>query len=285
MCRRRYSPAEDGATLLGEDRRDRHVRALIDHVVVGDLGHEPQLRGRAKGRGQKAGLTRDAGRRVTEPGRVCDRDAEQLHARVTVGDRLRLLVQDHVACLDLPQRPALALIAKRAGRVDGVLELDHAAARAVGAVGGDAGIVLEQHADRLDKALLEVARYLHLFAKDRVPVGLDQDDVAGGEHLVGALVVADLIRQETALAGTDLDVARGSDDIVLGVVGQGVGGQDRGGLGGRTRVRRLAEAGAGAAKHQCRRERRYRHRPSGRSILAHRLGSVPGRLQRARRSF
>ena len=77
--------------------------------------------------------------------------------------------------------------------------------------GGDARIVLEQHADGLGEALAQIAGDLDLVAEDRVAVGLDQHHVALGEHLAGALVVADLVGQQPTLAGADLDVAGGGD--------------------------------------------------------------------------
>ena len=55
------------------------------------------------------------------------------------------------------------------------------------------GIVLAQHADGLDEPLAQVAGDLDLVAEDGVAVRLDQHHVAVGEHLAGALVVADLV--------------------------------------------------------------------------------------------
>ena len=71
---------------------------------------------------------------------------------------------------------------------------------------------LQQHADGLGEALAQIGGDLDLVAEHRVAVRLDQHHVALGEHLAGALVVADLVGQQPALAGADLDVARGGDD-------------------------------------------------------------------------
>ena len=80
-------------------------------------------------------------------------------------------------------------------------------------------------AQLLGDALSEVAAQGDPVGEQRVAGGLEQRHVAFGLHLVGVLVVAERVREETPLAAGHLHIAGRRDHVLLGIERDLVGDQ------------------------------------------------------------
>src|SRR5262249_46040351 len=142
------------ALLAGDARRDRQVIVGRGRAVGRDLNPEAVDRRIGEDRHQHAAFAlhgRVGGRQVRH---VHERHAEELDARILEIHHPFGLVVDDARRLHLPQRRLLGIVAARlAGGVDPGLEYREVAFAAVGAGGGDAGVVARLAAQRIDAAV------------------------------------------------------------------------------------------------------------------------------------
>ncbi|MFK4683386.1 hypothetical protein ABIF39_005143 [Bradyrhizobium diazoefficiens] len=241
-----------------EARGEGCVHVGRDRPIIGNFGAEAGVRRAGEVAGhQEAGLALHGrvGRR--EIGHVGDRHAEEFELRRLEVQHLLLLVVDDARTLDLPQRRLLRIVlARRAGRVDAVVEHRVVAAGPVGTGRGHAGLVGGVHAQRIDETVAVIVREIHDLGIGDLAVGIRHADVAFGMEPLGLLVVDDLVGLDAGAVVEQLDVTdRGDARIVVVVVDLGRLNQHLVVVGGlrRLRARRqriIGELGRGR-RHGC----------------------------------
>ncbi|MHC2789964.1 hypothetical protein ACVMBZ_009216 [Bradyrhizobium liaoningense] len=158
-----------------------------------------------------------------EIGHVGERHAEEFELCGLEIQHLLLLVVDDARTLDLPQWRLLRIVlARRAGRVDAVLEHRVVAAGAVGAARGHAGLVGRVHAQRIDETVAVIVGEIQDLGIGDLAVGIRHADVAFGMKPLGLLVVDDPVGLDAGAVVEQLDVTdRGDARIVVVVVDLG----------------------------------------------------------------
>lgn len=175
---------------------------------------------------------------------IGDGHPEHLEPGVVVLDVLRRLVVHHPQRLDLPkQRPVGVVLARAAGRIEGMVQAGLVAAGARAADRRHARVVRQKHADVACQTLLEVAGKLDVVGEQHLAGGLQQADVARRGHDVEAEIVVHRVGLQDAAFLADLHMAARGDEVEFAVVDHLVGEQQH-------RLVRRHLLGRRACRHQ-----------------------------------
>jgi hypothetical protein len=189
-------------------KRGLKVIVRRDRPVVGRFNAESVSRIRGIGGRQEAALALHGRIGRGEIRQVRQRNAKELQLGVLEVKHLVELVVDDAHPLDLPQRRLLRIVlARRASRVDAVLEHRVVAAGAIGAGCRHAGSIGGIDAQRIDEAVAVVVAQIQDIGIGDLAVHVGHADVAFGMQPLGLLIVDDLVRLDAGAVVEQLHVA------------------------------------------------------------------------------